>query len=106
MARSTPMETTGSDQEVMTMTIELSSLNLITQPYDGTAHVTLELKDSLLQDVSLSLENTRVGFTVVDPVYGIVEHRAGEIQQHPLPYPVMRSLLDQVGVGLLKPDRD
>ena len=89
----------------MSATIDLATLETIVRPRDGTAHVTFELEGTLLRDVGLRLDGARFEFAVVDPVLGTVEPRGGSIRRSSRPFPLVRTVLDRVGIGLLEADR-
>jgi len=101
MAQPSPTDPAVPEREVMSATIDVSTLDLITPNVEGTAYVTIELEDSLLRSVTLWLDETRFDFSVVDPVLGTVEHCGGSIQHTSWPLPLVRTVLDRVGIGLL-----
>lgn len=87
-------------REFLSATIDLESLDTIARPREGTAYVLVELRESLLHEVRLWIEDAGLEFAVVDPVMGTVEPRGGGLQESSWPFPLVRALLDRVGVGL------
>lgn len=100
MAESTATDATREGREFLSATIDLDSLDTIARPHGGTAYVLLELRESLLADVGLWLGDARLEFSVVDPVLGTVEPRDGTVAGSAWPLPLVRAVLDRVGVGL------
>lgn len=105
MARSAPTGRTASDREVVSATIDLASLDTIARPREGTAYAMIELEGTLLRDVGLWLDEAQFEFAVVDPVLGTVEPRGGSVRRSSWPFPLVRSVLDRVGVGLRAEER-
>ena len=87
-------------REFLSATIDLESLDTIARPREGTAYVLVELRESLLAEVRLWIEDAGLEFAVVDPVMGTVEPRGGALETDAPPFPLVRALLDRVGVGL------
>ncbi|QLD90534.1 hypothetical protein HWV07_16425 [Natronomonas salina] len=102
MAKSTQSDPGRPSGEVLSATIDLASLDTIARPHDGTAYVLLELRESLLSEVRLWIEDVQFEFAVVDPVYGTVEPMGGSVTGRGWPLPLVRAVLDRVGVGLLE----
>lgn len=105
MARPIQTEPTTPEREVVSATIDLATLDTIVRPRDGTGYVMFELEGTLLRDVRLWLDEVRFEFAVVDPVLGTVEPRGGSIRRSSWPFPLVRTVLDRVGIGLLEADR-
>jgi hypothetical protein len=93
-------ESTADRREFLSATIDLESLDTIARSREGTAYAILELRESLLYDVRLWIGDAGLEFAVVDPVMGTVEPRGGDLAESDWPYPLVRALLDRVGVGL------
>lgn len=119
MAETSATGPTRGGREYLSATIDLESLDTIARPHEGTAYVLLELRESLLADVVLWLGDVRLEFSVVDPALGTVEPRDGTVEPRgrtveprgetlaadAWPLPLVRAVLDRVGVGLLERSR-
>lgn len=104
MPQSTSTDATAPEREVLSATIDLESLDTIARPHEGTAYVMLELRASLLAECRLWFGDVALEFAVVDPVLGTVEPRGGCVEESAWPFPLVRAVLDRVGVGLLEGD--
>lgn len=62
----------------------------------------LELRESLLSEVRFWIDDVQFEFAVVDPIYGTVEPKVGPMTERGWPRPLVRAVLDRVGVGLLE----
>lgn len=102
MAKSTQSDPGGPSGEVLSATIDLASLDTIARLREGTAYVLLELRESLLSEIRLWIDDVQFEFAVVDPVYGTVEPKDGTVKESGWPLPLVRAVLDRVGVGLLE----
>lgn len=102
MAKSTQAEPGGQRGEVLSATIDLASLDTIARPREGTAYVLVEHRESLLSEIRLWIDDVQFEFAVVDPVYGTVEPQGGSVTESGWPLPLVRAVLDRVGVGLLE----
>lgn len=100
MAESSTTDPTRQGHEFLSATIDLESLDTIARSQEGTAYVLVELRDSLLHEVRLWIEDAGLEFSVLDPVMGTVEPRGGALEASGWPFPLVRALLDRVGVGL------
>lgn len=102
MAESTATDATRVGREVLSATIDLETLDTIARPHEGTAYVMLELRESLLAECRLWIGDVPLAFAVVDPALGTVEPRGGAVEESAWPFPLVRAVLDRVGVGLVE----
>lgn len=104
MAESTATDATCVGREVLSATIDLATLDTIARTHEGTAYVMLDLRESLLAECRLWIDDVALEFAVDDPVLGTVEPRDSAVEGSDVPATLVRAVLDRVGVGLVARD--